>query len=38
MLIEGIDEIDMTLNEIDSVALWESKKNDFKMLLQKPIA
>jgi len=35
--MEGIDEIDMTLKEIDSVSLWESK-NDFNMLLQKPIA
>jgi 3-isopropylmalate/(R)-2-methylmalate dehydratase small subunit len=38
MLIEGNDDIDMTLNEIDSVTLWESTKNEFKMLLQKPIA
>jgi 3-isopropylmalate/(R)-2-methylmalate dehydratase small subunit len=37
ILMEGIDEIDMTLKEIDSVSLWESK-NDFNMLLQKPIA
>jgi 3-isopropylmalate dehydratase small subunit len=38
MLIDGLDEIDLTLNEMVEITKWELGNNNYKKLLQKSIA
>ena len=38
MLTQGLDEIDLTLNELNKIKNWESKLEPISLLLQKSIA